>query len=103
MSSLLEPSPGEEDLPETLVVELKRLSLLSDQELWQTARATVPANKRERIEALSTLAKQRDLAESEQQEVEELLYLYDQNMLLRAEAAVLLKERGYSVSLSDLR
>jgi plasmid stability protein len=91
--------PDEEELPDQLAAELNQLSLFTDDELWQAARATLPANKRERMAELSQRAKEQDLTEGEQQEVEDLLYLYDRNMLLRAKAAVLLQERGHDISI----
>jgi plasmid stability protein len=90
--------PDEEELPGQLAAELNQLSLFTDDELWQAARATVPANKRERMAELSSRAKEQDLTEEEQQEVEDLTYIFDRNMLLRAKAAVLLKERGHDIS-----
>jgi hypothetical protein len=59
----------------------------------------VPAAQRERLEALHD--KQQcgeSLTNEERIEEETLLTLYRETLLVRAQAAVLLKQRGYNVS-----
>jgi plasmid stability protein len=90
--------PDEEELSDQLAAELNQLSLFTDAELWLAARAIVPANRRERLAALLLRAKEQDLTEDEQQEIEDLTDVFDRNMLLRAKAAALLKERGHDIS-----
>jgi hypothetical protein len=90
--------PDEEELPDQLAAELNQLALFTDEELWQSAKATVSTDKRERLAELLSKAKEQDLTEDEQQEVENLTDIFDRNMLLRAKAAVLLKERGHDIS-----
>jgi plasmid stability protein len=91
--------PDEEELPDQWAAEFNQLTLFTDDELWQAARATVPADKRERMTALLLRASEQDLTQDEQQEVEDLTDIFDKNMLLRATAAVLLKERGHDISI----
>src|SRR5687768_8259338 len=63
--------PDEEELSDQLAAELNQLSLFTDAELWQAARAIVPANRRERLAALLLRAKEQDLTKDEQQEIED--------------------------------
>lgn len=69
-----------------------------DSSLWWAARATMPEPERERLEALHDKQQREGLTAAEQEEEEALLALYRQNILTRAQAAVLLKQRGYDVS-----
>ena len=54
--------------------------------------------QRERLAELSDKQQREGLTADEQAEVEVLLGLYRQMLLVRAEAALLLKYRGYNVS-----
>ncbi len=86
------------DLPTDIASEIAQLEFLSDDELWQVARTTLSPDESERMQEL-TLKQQRDgLTPQEQQEAEALLHQYDRTMLVRAQAAALLKERGHDVS-----
>ncbi|MEW5985547.1 MAG: Arc family DNA-binding protein [Chloroflexota bacterium] len=89
--------PDQEELPGDLAAELEQLSLLTDDELWQTARTTMKPAEIKRMQALSTRQRGKGLTAAEQREVEELLYRYDWITLVRAKAAVSLKERGYDI------
>jgi uncharacterized protein YnzC (UPF0291/DUF896 family) len=66
--------------------------------LWRAARATLPESQRERLEALHVKQQREGLTAAEQEEEEALLALYRQTILTRAQAAALLKQRGYDVS-----
>jgi hypothetical protein len=78
---------------------LAQMAYLNDAALWQAARATMTAEQRER---LATLHDQQQrgvmLSPEEQAEEQALLALYRETVLIRAQAAVLLKQRGYDVS-----
>lgn len=93
-------SLGEEwaGVPPDLAEEAAQLALLDDEHLWRVARLTVPAEKSERMQALTWKQQSEGLTEAEQQEARQLQRLAHRVMLLRAEAAVLLKERGFDIS-----
>ena len=93
VAAVLDTAPG------PLRTALAQLAYLNDAALWQAARTTMPAAQRERLEALHD--KQQcgeSLTNEERVEEETLLTLYRETLLVRAQAAVLLKQRGYDVS-----
>lgn len=84
--------------PEKLRTALAQMAYLNDAALWQAARATMTAEQRERLEALHDQQQRGELTAEEQAEEQALLALYRETLLIRAQAAVLLKQRGYDVS-----
>jgi uncharacterized protein YnzC (UPF0291/DUF896 family) len=56
------------------------------------------AEQRERLETLHDKQQREGLTPDEQAEEQALLSLYRETLLVRAQAAVLLKQRGYDVS-----
>jgi len=89
-------SPSEE-----LSTALAQMAYLNDAALWQAARSTLAPEQRERLATLHEAQQRCPLSAEEQAEEQKLLKLYREVLLVRAQAAVLLKERGYDVS--DLR
>jgi uncharacterized membrane protein YcfT len=77
---------------------LAQMVYLNDAALWQAARATMPKEQRERLEALHQKQQREKLTVEEQAEEQALLALYRETVLVRAQAAVLLKQRDYDVS-----
>ena len=77
---------------------LAHLAYLNDAALWQAARATVPPAQRERLEELHDQQQRDGLAPAEQAEEQALLVLYRETLLVRAQAAVLLQQRGYALN-----
>jgi hypothetical protein len=77
---------------------LAQMAYLNDATLWQCSRTTMPADQRERLETLHLEQQSRTLSAEERAEEQALLKLYQETLLVRAHAAVLLKQRGYSVS-----
>jgi hypothetical protein len=77
---------------------LAQMAYLNDAALWQAARTTMTAEQRERLEALHDQQQRDGLPAEEQAEEQALLALYRETLLVRAQAAVLLKQRGYDVS-----
>jgi uncharacterized protein YnzC (UPF0291/DUF896 family) len=77
---------------------LAQMAYLNDAALWQAARATMATEQRERLEALHDKQQREGLTAEEQAEEQALLALYRETLLVRAQAAVLLKQRGYDVS-----
>jgi hypothetical protein len=77
---------------------LAQMAYLNDAALWQAARSTMPADQRERLEALHDAQQRRQLSVKERAEEQSALALYRETLLVRGQAAVLLKQRGYDVS-----
>ena len=84
--------------PEDLRTALAQMAYLNDAALWQAARTTMTVEQRERLEALHDKQQREGLTPDEQTEEQALLSLYRETLLVRAQAAVLLKQRGYDVS-----
>lgn len=91
-------APVEDELsPETLE-SIAALESLGDDELWRLARQAMSREASQELEALH--AKQRDqgLDPSEDATRARLIHEYERAMLIRAQAAKLLKSRGHDVS-----
>ncbi len=86
------------DLPAESVTDLTELSLLNDAGLWQKANATLTAEQQSQLTGYLEKQEKQPLTQAEQQAVASLLDEYDRIVLLRSQAAVLLKQRGYDVS-----
>jgi hypothetical protein len=92
-------APVMDTASEKLRAALAQMAYLNDAALWQAARATMSPDQRERLEALHHQQQQRQgLTVEERTEEQALLTLYRETLLIRAQAAVLLKQRGYDVS-----
>jgi len=76
---------------------LAHMAYLNDAALWQTARTTMPPEQRARLATLHDKQQYISLTPEEQAEEQALLRLYRETLLVRAQAAVLLKQRGYDV------
>jgi|GEM_PF-2402102 len=89
------------DLPPELVQELTELSSLNDKALLKAARNHLPAKDAQRLRQLNHKQQKygrSSLTQAESRELEDLGYQYDRHILLRSQAIVLLKERGYDIS-----
>jgi len=91
-------APVMDTASEKLRTALAQMAYLNDAALWQAARATMSPDQRERLEALHHQQQRQGLTDEEQAEEQALLALYRETLLIRAQAAVLLKQRGYDVS-----
>jgi len=91
-------APVMDTTSERLRTTLAQMAYLNDAALWQVARATMPAEQRERLEVLHHQQQCQELMAEERAEEQALLALYRETLLIRAQAAVLLKQRGYDVS-----
>lgn len=89
--------PEQETLPPDIEQELSELDLFTDEELWRAARMTAPADKTGRMQVLIEKQQLEGLTDSEKQETAVLSHFFNRVMLVRAKAAVLLKERGHDV------
>lgn len=92
------PIPVEDDLPMLLKSELQAMEQLSDTALWAIARS-VPTNEQlAEMDRLRDLQEERPLTPEETVNRESLLREYQEIVLRRAHAAVLLQSRGYDMS-----
>ena len=78
--------------------ELDQVAFLTDAELWQAARTHLNSADRNRMEGLLQKQQAIGLQPDELTEAEMLADRYDRTLLVRAKAAVLLKERGHDVA-----
>lgn len=77
---------------------LAQMAYMNDAALWRAARATMPTEQRERLAALHDEQQRTPLTPEERSEEQALLRLYRETILVRAQAAVILRQRGYEVS-----
>ncbi|HXU44069.1 MAG TPA: hypothetical protein VN783_00970 [Thermoanaerobaculia bacterium] len=89
---------GEEELSLDVAEAVAALELLSDEELWRAARNPPSEADRSQLEALNLKQQKQKLTPAERETLERLVQEFDRAVLLRAEAARLLKERGQDVS-----
>ncbi|MCU0491699.1 MAG: hypothetical protein MUD01_08930 [Chloroflexaceae bacterium] len=85
-------------LPEDLETELAALQLLHDHELWQAARMRLSDEATTQLARLNRKRQREGLTAAEEQQASLLLRQYDRVMLVRAQAAALLKHRGHDIS-----
>jgi hypothetical protein len=85
------------DLPAERVEEMATLALLNDAALWWVARQTLAQPHYARLDELLAEKNQRALSRDEQEEQDQLLVDYDRVVLQRAQAPLLLKQRGYDL------
>lgn len=89
--------PTMEALPSDIVDDLEQLTYLTDAEMWEAACTTLPRQNSERMQALVLKRQGVRLTAVEERELKRLTHLADRAMLVRAQAAVLLKERGHNI------
>jgi hypothetical protein len=89
--------PTMEALPSDIVDDLEQLTCLTDAEMWEAARTTLPRQNSERMQALVLKRQGVSLTAVEERELKRLTHLADRVMLVRAQAAVVLKERGHNI------
>ena len=90
--------PVADDLPADLAQVISPLALLDDEALWRAARSPLPAEAGAQMEQLHLKRQRQGLTGSEAEALAGLVRHYEQAMLVRAQAAALLKERGYDVA-----
>jgi hypothetical protein len=74
------------------------MSFLCDKALWNAARSHLSSEDAIQLEALNLKQQYEGLGAEEKLIHEQLLHQYEHVMLVRAQAAALLKQRGYDVS-----
>lgn len=87
-----------EALDPDLEAAVTQLATLDDAALLRAARATLPAAAAEELETLHDKRQREGLTEEEARTAAALTRRYEHSMLVRAEAAALLAQRGHDVS-----
>lgn len=81
--------------PDALRASLAQLAYMNDAALWRMARTTLTLEQRERLAVLHAQQQDMGLTETEKAEEMDLLQRYKETQLVRAQAIVLLNQRGY--------
>jgi plasmid stability protein len=90
--------PAADELPADLAEALSPLQVLDDEALWRAARSHFAAEAASQLETLHLKQQRAGLTEAEDQTRAVLMRQYERAMLVRAQAAALLKQRGYDVA-----
>jgi hypothetical protein len=90
-------------LPDDVQAELDALKYLSDDALWTIAREQMPDVVQSRAHDLMNRNSQGTLSEAERSELDALVERADRLMVRKAEAAALLRERGYPFTQQDYK
>ena len=91
-------APTAESLPAELEEAVARLETVGEDELWRIARSRLTSEESRRLEELNLRQHEDGLGDAEREEIAELLRKYEMTILLRAEAARRLAERGHEIS-----
>jgi len=87
-----------DSLPADLEAAITPLALLSDAELWQAGCTRLSQETVEQLEELNLKRQREGLTEAEEATAAGFIHQYERVMLIRAEAAALLKQRGHDVA-----
>jgi len=85
-------------LPQDVERELAAFAFLSDEALWQLARATLSTAEQAELAELNYTAQDSGLSPGQQARREHLLNLYQRTMVRRSEATGHLQDRGRDIS-----
>lgn len=87
-----------DELPDELASPLEQLRLLDSQTLLTMAQSHLSTDESAQLEALNLKQQREGLNAGERQRRDDLLRQYERTLLVRAEAAGLLEERGVEVA-----
>lgn len=90
--------PAGDAVPSDLEETIASLAALDDESLWRLARSRVADDNARRLAELGDRRQRAGLTDDELREAEELMQLHDRVMVVRAEAAALLKRRGQDIN-----
>jgi hypothetical protein len=88
----------EAELSPELIETVEAIETLGDDELWCLARKTMSPEASQELESLHFKQRSKGLSPVEDTTRAKLIQEYERSMLIRAQAARLLKERGHDVS-----
>jgi len=89
---------AEGDLSPELIQAVEALDGLADAELWLLAKKAMSPEASRELEALHLKQRDEGLSPAEDAARAQLLQEYERTMLIRAQAAKLLKDRGHDIS-----
>lgn len=89
--------PVDSDLPADFAAAISPLQFLDDDSLWRAARGRLAPEVAVRLEDLHRKRQQEGLSEIEKRTLADLIQQYEKTMLIRAQAAATLKQRGQDV------
>ena len=98
LDAVASAAPAEDELPAELVAAVEALDKADDEKLWRLAREAMSREASEELEALHFKQREAGLSPEEDAARARLIHEYERTMLIRAQAAKLLKDRGYDVS-----
>lgn len=101
VEAVIAAAPTAGTLTDDVQSALAQMAYLNDAALWQAARTTMGDGQRQRLEDLHDKQQREGLTDEEQSEEGALLDLYRGTLLVRAHAALLLKQRGYDITDPD--
>lgn len=90
--------PVSEELSPDLAEAISHLDLLETPDLWRAARGRLSEDSAAQMESLHVKSQREGLTQAEEQTLAGLVRQYERVMLVRAQAAFLLKERGQDIS-----
>lgn len=89
---------AEDELSPDLMEAVEALETLGDDELWRLGREAMSREASEELEALHFKQRDEGLSPNEDASRARLMHEYERTMLIRAQAAKLLKDRGHDIS-----
>lgn len=98
LDAVASAAPVTDELPAELAEAVAALELLDDQELWNLARQTMSLGAGRELESLHEKQRNQRLTPAEEEVRARLIREYERAMLIRAQAASLLKSRGHDIS-----
>jgi len=98
LEAVASAAPAEAELSPEVIRDIEALEGLADEELWRLARKVMSREASEELEALHRKQRDEGLSQDEDAARSRLIHEYEQTMLIRAQAARLLKDRGHDVS-----
>ena len=98
LEALATAVPVNGSLPHEISAAVESLDQLDDTALWDAARGRLPESVSSELESLHMKERQVGLTAEESQRLVQLVQQYEQHMLVRARATVLLKQRGHDIS-----
>ena len=98
LDAVASAAPVEGELSPDLIESLEALQRLDDEQLWALAREAMSPEACRELEHLHLKQRDEGLNREEDAARANLIREYERSMLVRAQAAKLLKERGHDVS-----
>jgi len=98
LDAVASAASGEGELSPALMETVEALNGLADEELWRLARVAMPPEASQELESLHLKQRDEGLSQVDEATRVKLIHDYERIMLIRAQAAKLLKDRGHDIS-----